>query len=77
MPAICRNCLNSTRVGVVTPVNSDRRDELLGEFPLALAAGKVTNTWRSTAEGLYRNWLHYIQNEKERAEREMTHAAAG
>jgi homoserine trans-succinylase len=56
---------------------SDRRDELLGEFPLALAAGKVTNTWRSTAEGLYRNWLHYIQNEKERAAREMTHAAAG
>jgi len=39
---------------------SDRREELLAEFPLAMAAGKVTNTWRSTAEGLYRNWLLYI-----------------
>jgi homoserine O-succinyltransferase len=44
---------------------SDRREELLAEFPLAMAAGKVTNTWRSTAEGLYRNWLQYICAEKE------------
>src|SRR5713101_5328492 len=43
---------------------SDRRDELLAEFPLAMAAGKVTNNWRSTAEGLYRNWLQYICAEK-------------
>jgi homoserine O-succinyltransferase len=39
---------------------SDRREELLAEFPIAMAAGKVTNNWRSTAEGLYRNWLLYI-----------------
>ena len=26
----------------------DRREELLAEFPTAMAAGKVTNTWRST-----------------------------
>jgi homoserine O-succinyltransferase len=56
---------------------SDRREQLLAEFPLALAAGKVTNNWRSTAEGLYRNWLLYIQNEKKRAGREMSRAAAG
>jgi homoserine O-succinyltransferase len=43
---------------------SDRREDLLNEFPLALAAGKVTNSWRSTAEGLYRNWLLYLQHEK-------------
>src|SRR6266849_2928596 len=43
---------------------SDRREELLAEFPLAMAAGKVTNNWRSTAEGFYRNWLQYICAEK-------------
>jgi homoserine O-succinyltransferase len=44
----------------------DRREELLAEFPTAMAAGKVTNTWRSTAESLYRNWLQYICAEKQR-----------
>jgi homoserine O-succinyltransferase len=39
---------------------SDRREERLAEFPTALAAGRVTNNWRSTAEGLYRNWLRCI-----------------
>ena len=39
---------------------SDRREELLAEFPIAMAAGKVRNNWRSTAQGLYRNWLLYI-----------------
>ncbi len=43
----------------------DRREELLAEFPTAMAAGKVTNTWRSTAESLYRNWLLYIRARKE------------
>jgi homoserine O-succinyltransferase len=43
---------------------SDRREELLAEFPLAMAAGKVTNNWRSTAESLYRNWLQFICAEK-------------
>ena len=43
---------------------SDRREELLAEFPIATAAGKVTNNWRSTAEGLYRNWLQFIRAEK-------------
>jgi homoserine O-succinyltransferase/O-acetyltransferase len=43
---------------------SDRREELLAEFPLAMAAGKVTNSWRLTAEGLYRNWLSYISAAK-------------
>src|SRR5712691_8176135 len=43
----------------------DRREELLAEFPTAMAAGKVTNTWRSTGESLYRNWLQYIRARKE------------
>ncbi len=50
----------------------DRREELLAEFPTAMAAGKVTNTWRSTGESLYRNWLQYICAQKQhKAMREM------
>jgi len=43
----------------------DRREELLADFPTAMAAGKVKNTWRTTAENLYRNWLSYIRLQKE------------
>jgi len=46
----------------------DRREELLSEFPLEMAAAKVANTWRSTAETLYRNWLAYIRAQKEHTE---------
>jgi homoserine O-succinyltransferase/O-acetyltransferase len=45
---------------------SDRRDELLATFPTVMATNNVTNTWRSSAQGLYRNWLHYICAEKQR-----------
>jgi homoserine O-succinyltransferase len=43
---------------------SDRREELLAEFPIAMAVGTVMNNWRSAAEGLYRNWLGYLSWEK-------------
>ena len=43
----------------------DLREELLADFPTAMAAGKVKNTWRTTAENLYRNWLLYIRAQKE------------
>jgi len=39
---------------------ADRREEVLSDFPTALAAGAVTNTWRSTATHVYRNWLLYM-----------------
>jgi len=57
----------------------DRREDLLAEFPTAMAAGKVTNTWRSTAETLYRNWLLFIRGQKEqaRARSQMSGAIAG
>ena len=45
---------------------SDRREELLAAFPTALAAGSVTNSWRVSAESLYRNWLRYISARKTR-----------
>jgi homoserine O-succinyltransferase len=49
----------------------DRREELLADFPTAMAACKVTNTWRSTAESLYRNWLKYICAEKGEKEQKL------
>ena len=39
---------------------SDRREELLADFPTALIAGKLRNTWRPAAVGVYRNWLLYL-----------------
>jgi len=42
----------------------DRREELLAEFPTAMAAGKLKNNWRSAAEQLYHNWLRYISAAK-------------
>jgi homoserine O-succinyltransferase len=45
---------------------SDRREELLADFPTAVAVAKVSNTWRATGESLYRNWLRFISTEKQR-----------
>ncbi len=45
---------------------SDRREELLADFPSARAERRLTNTWRSTAECIYRNWLAYLCAEKDR-----------
>jgi len=45
-------------------LTSDRREELLAEFPIAAAIGKVASTWHSTAQTLYRNWLLYLAGEK-------------
>ena len=44
----------------------DRREEVLADFPTALAA-KVKNTWRPAAVQLYRNWLSYLSARKARA----------
>jgi homoserine O-succinyltransferase len=58
---------------------SDRREELLAEFPLAEAAARVTNNWRSSAERLYRNWLSLIavnKAEQCKARAEVTDALA-
>jgi len=45
--------------------SSDRREELLADFPAALT-GDVTNTWRSAAASVYRNWLLYMCAQKDR-----------
>jgi len=43
---------------------ADRREEVLADFPTALAAGTVTNTWRTTATRVYRNWLLYLSAQR-------------
>ena len=45
---------------------SDRREELAADFPAALMAGQVANTWRPAAASIYRNWLLYVSARKER-----------
>jgi homoserine O-succinyltransferase len=45
---------------------SDRCEDLLADFPTALVAGKVTNSWHSAAACLYRNWLLYMCAQKDR-----------
>ena len=45
---------------------SDRREGQLEEFPTALVAGAVTNSWRPAAARIYRNWLLYLCAQKAR-----------
>jgi len=44
----------------------DRREELLADFPMARAEGRIENTWRPAAACIYGNWLAYLCAEKER-----------
>lgn len=44
---------------------SDRHEELLNDFPMTLVAGRVRNTWRSTAACVYRAWLLYLCAQKD------------
>jgi homoserine O-succinyltransferase len=46
-------------------VFSDRREELMGDFPEAALAGGLRNTWHSSAVSIYRNWLRYVVAKKE------------
>jgi homoserine O-succinyltransferase len=67
-PGMPEGYFDDETIGALTALReralSDRREELLAEFPTALAAGKVANNWRSSAEDIYHNWLTYICGEK-------------
>ena len=52
----CQDALAALRERAV----HDRREDLLGEFPAALAERSLANTWSSTATLLYGNWLSYL-----------------
>jgi len=44
----------------------DHREELLSDFPMELLSGKLRNTWRSAGVSVYRNWLLYLCEQKQR-----------
>ncbi len=44
----------------------DRREELLADFPTALAESRLKSTWRSPGVAIYRNWLTLLSARKER-----------
>jgi homoserine O-succinyltransferase len=56
---------------------SDRRSELLGEFPIVRFSGGTANTWRSAAVRIYRNWLRYLREQKAEARGIRQTAARG
>jgi homoserine O-succinyltransferase len=43
---------------------SDRRGDLIADFPTTLVAKRVANTWGSAAARIYRNWLLYLCAQK-------------
>jgi len=45
---------------------TDRRDELIADFPTERALRSVTNSWRAAAIEFYRNWMKYLHSRKER-----------
>jgi homoserine O-succinyltransferase/O-acetyltransferase len=40
--------------------HTDRRQELLSTFPVDAVSQRLKNTWRLTANQIYRNWITYI-----------------
>lgn len=63
-PSMPQGYLDEDTVDALTALRehalSDRRPDLLAEFPTALVAGRVRSTWRSAAVSVYRNWLRYL-----------------
>ena len=45
---------------------ADRREDLLANFPTALAENGLSMSWRAPASRIYRNWLTYINARKSR-----------
>jgi homoserine O-succinyltransferase/O-acetyltransferase len=43
---------------------SDRKPELLADFPTDQLAKDVQNVWRRTARRIYRNWLSYMETQR-------------
>jgi homoserine O-succinyltransferase len=45
-------------------VLSDRREEGMEGFPETALVDGLENTWRPSAEAIYRNWLHYVVSKR-------------
>jgi homoserine O-succinyltransferase len=68
-PGMPRGYFDEATVDALTALREralvDRREEVLADFPTALAAGTVINTWRASATCIYRNWLAYLSARKD------------
>jgi homoserine O-succinyltransferase len=51
---------------------SDRREAIIGDFPIALASGATTTTWHKDAVRIYHNWLLYLMERKGRTSQPQT-----
>ncbi len=69
-PPMPQGYFNRDTVDVLTAMKeraqSDRRPELLADFPTAFLAARVRNTWRGGAVSTYRNWLRYLSATQDR-----------
>jgi homoserine O-succinyltransferase len=69
-PPLPQGYFDDDTIAVLTALRaralSDRREEQLEDFPTALVAGTVTNSWRPAAARIYRNWLLYLCAQKAR-----------
>jgi homoserine O-succinyltransferase len=45
-------------------VSSDRREERMEGFPETALVGGLQNSWRPSAETIYRNWLQYLVSKR-------------
>ena len=69
-PSMPQNYFDQDTAALLTGLReralSDRREELLADFPTSFAASRVKYPWHSAAVCVYRNWLQYLRTQKER-----------
>src|SRR5262249_46284137 len=67
-PTMPRGYFDEETVDALTALReraeAHRREDVLADFPTALASGTVTNTWRAAAVRVYHNWLAYMAERK-------------
>lgn len=69
-PSLPRNYFDQKTASKLNTLQNEavscRREELLAEVSMILGETRIENTWRSTAAGMYRNWLEFICAQKQR-----------
>jgi len=63
-PSMPRDYFDGTGANLLSDfrdsVLSDRREELMENFPEAALVGALRKTWHSSATAIYGNWLQYV-----------------
>ncbi len=72
-PEMPRDYFDQEAMGTLTALRdqalSNRREELLVEFPTALAEKSIKNSWHSAGLRLYTNWLAYLCERRQQRSR--------